>query len=610
MRSMLPSMTHQSPAMKKAPPSGIPTADNDEILPQDWERLEEGECGDAIVAAMVAGGVDHLFFTSGSEICFYQEAIAKAIANGKPAPRLITMTHEHAGLNAALGYAMVSGRPAATAVHVDAGTLHQGGALHSAMHANLPILLTAGLPPTSYSGTSAAARNAGGHLWLQETYDQHGIVRQYVKWDKSLKSHDNPGLVVSRALQVATSEPKGPVYLSIAPEIGMAPLASRRFPTTEQLGVAAMPAMPEASARAIAERLIHAHNPRVVVSSSGRHPETVPALVRLCELLGVAAVHAASKRYLSFPMAHDLMQPGSSLGEADVVLVLEADVPWVPGPAAPPPAAWVAVVGLDPVQVKFPTYEFTADLRVTSGSLEAISAIEQAALTLMSPQDLESCRTRGERFASEHRERRAAIEREVLAGAARRPIDPQWACLQIGKAAGERAIVIDDSLPYHGLVEFLKCAEPSTYFATPGTSGGWAPGAAFGAKLAAPARDVIAVTGDGFYMFGTPTAAIWAAKHYGAPFLTVIFQNRSYSTATRRMANMYPNGYAQRSGFDGGYFDPPMDFAKEAEAAGAYGENVREPEALEAALQRGLAETRAGRPAVIAIWMARLLQSN
>src|SRR5690554_4066792 len=77
------------------------------------------EWADAIVAAMKLGGVDHLFFVSGSELSFFQEAIAKAHAKGWPAPRLVTMTHEHVALNAALGSAMARNQPAATAVHVD-----------------------------------------------------------------------------------------------------------------------------------------------------------------------------------------------------------------------------------------------------------------------------------------------------------------------------------------------------------------------------------------------------------------------------------------------------------------------------------------------------------
>ena len=77
-------------------------------------EIDARDVGDAIVAAMAEGGIDHLFFSSGTELGFYQEAIAKARALGRPAPRLITMTHEYVGLNAALGYAAVSGKPAVT----------------------------------------------------------------------------------------------------------------------------------------------------------------------------------------------------------------------------------------------------------------------------------------------------------------------------------------------------------------------------------------------------------------------------------------------------------------------------------------------------------------
>jgi acetolactate synthase-1/2/3 large subunit len=95
-----------------------------------------------------------------------------------------------------------------------------------------------------------------------------------------------------------------------------------------------------------------------------------------------------------------------------------------------------------------------------------------------------------------------------------------------------------------------------------------------------------------------------------APFLTVIYQNRSWGTGTRSTELLYPGGYAAQSGFEGGYFDPPIDFAKEAEAAGAYGENVRDPAEVGPALRRGLAQTRNGTPAVIAVWLPKILQDS
>ena len=580
------------------------------IAPEQWCEVPAGGVGDAFVAALAVGGVEVLFFTSGSEICFYQEAIAKARALGRTAPKLITVTHEHANLNAALGYAAVSGKPAATAVHVDAGTLHHGGAIHTAMHATLAVVITAGFPPTTYAGTSPAARNAGGHLWLQETFDQHSIVRQYVKWDRRLNQHDNAGMIVSRALQVARSEPCGPVYLSVPPEVSMQQLPATRFASADHLGIPRPPAPDPKAACEIAERLVRARSPRVVVSGSGRNPSAVAALVELCELLALPVVHSKARCYLSYPMDHPLMLVDADLSAADVVLVLEADVPWIPGPTAPGDRAWIAAVGLDPIRQKFPTYEFTADLRVTADPRLAMQAIADAARNCIGPEDTQRIAERARATAEATRARREALLVEARAKAEERLIHPLWLGYQLGRLVGENSIVFDDTLPHNRLHEFLTCRRPGSYFYTPGTSGGWAPGAAFGGKLAAPERDVMAVTGDGFYMFATASAALWSAAHHGAPFLTVVYQNRSYGTGTLRTRQFYPGGHAETSGFDGGYFDPPMDFAKEAEACGAYGENVREPRELESALQRGFSETRKGRPAVVSVWLARHLHAD
>jgi acetolactate synthase-1/2/3 large subunit len=177
----------------------------------------------------------------------------------------------------------------------------------------------------------------------------------------------------------------------------------------------------------------------------------------------------------------------------------------------------------------------------------------------------------------------------------------------------DNCIVFDETIAQNQLHDYLNIAAPGGYFHNPASSGGWASGAAFGAKLAAPDKDVIAVSGDGFYMFGTPVHALWAARHYKAPFMAVVYQNRSYSTGTLRINSVYgaKDSYAAKADYDGGYFDPPIDFAKEAEAAGAYGENVTDPAQIEPALRRGLKAIREeGRPAVISVWLARLLQKD
>jgi acetolactate synthase-1/2/3 large subunit len=122
--------------------------------------------------------------------------------------------------------------------------------------------------------------------------------------------------------------------------------------------------------------------------------------------------------------------------------------------------------------------------------------------------------------------------------------------------------------------------------------------------MAAPERDVVLVSGDGFYGFGVPAAGLWTALHEGAPYLAIVLVNGRYSTGTRSADAAYPGGFTERAGYPGGTFDPPPDFAAEARAAGAFGERVVDPDELRAALQRGLDATRAGTPAVVAVVVA------
>ena len=111
-------------------------------------------------------------------------------------------------------------------------------------------------------------------------------------------------------------------------------------------------------------------------------------------------------------------------------------------------------------------------------------------------------------------------------------------------------------------------------------------------------------------MFGVSNAAIWSAAHHRAPFLAIVYQNRSYTTGTLGVKAAFGDGYAAKTDYEGGYFDPPIDFAKEAEAAGAYGENVRDPAEIGPAIKRGLQATRRGTPAVISVWLPRLLHAD
>ncbi len=573
-----------------------------------WAEVSAEEVSDVLVAAMALGGVDHLFFTSGSEIMFWQEATAKARALARPSPRLVNVLHENVTLNAAIGYTMVSGRPAATAAHVDIGTLSYGGAIHTASRGGYPVLITAGAAPRAYPGTMRGAREDGPYYWLQETPDQGGIVRQYVKWDHRLELQDNPGLIVSRALQVALSEPAGPVYLAVPREVAMLPASGARFPTVTQLGLPVAPCADLDGIRELARWLVESESPVIITCRAGRSLAAVPALVRLAELLAIP-VHDGPPwtDCLSFPFDHPLHRSGPPLEEADVVLVVDAEVPWIPGVGGPHRGAKVAFVGPDPIAARIPTVEFTADLRLQGASAKALDQLHDAVAGLLDGPRRRRIAERFERLKRRRAEQEADAERLALEAGRSEIVEPRWLCHELGRVVDREAILLDDALSSSGLVQrYYRGDRPGAFFRSGGSAGGWGIGAALGAKLAAPERDVVLAVGDGYYMFGVPSAALWTAKAYAAPFLAVVFQNGSYSTGTTQVEEYYPGGYSARSGFEGGTFEPCPDFAKEAESVGCYGENVIRSADVGPALRRGLDMTRRGVPAVVAVELPRL----
>ena len=574
-----------------------------------WGQYGADEWSDALVASMKLGGVDNLFFVSGSEIAFWQESIAKAKDREWPAPRLVTVTHEGVALNAAAGDAMVSGKPSATAVHVDVGTLNFGAAIHTVWRGSYPVLMTAGTGPRAFPDSLTGGRDSPVQ-WVQEPRDQGEILRQYTKVDHRLEHQDNPGLMISRLLQVAMSEPKGPVYLTIPREVAMQRLpGAARFPTRDQMGLA-RPAWPDPTdARRAAEWLIKADNPLLCLAKSGRNPETVGHVVRLAELLALPVNENHTDR-LNFPTTHPLFGTGPAAKDADAILVMESPIPFSPGAASPKADTKVIWVDVDPVFSRFKTMEHRADLWLPVSTSGAAQAIYEAATSMLTTSDISRIADRRARLDERKREMVAAAEEAALKSGQRNPIHPRWVAYQLGKILEPETILLDDALSNAPLVQTYRGrTQPSTYFKSGGSSGGWGSGAAFGAKLARPQSDVILASGDGYFMFGTPMAALWAAAHHGAPFLSVVFVNRSYSTGTRGLRGTYPDGSAISAGnYDGGLFDPPPDFAKMAEAANSYGETVHEPEEVGPALRRGLEQVRNGTPAVVAVMLPTLVE--
>src|SRR5262245_53795355 len=174
----------------------------------------------ALLEAMREAGVSYLFANLGSDHTGIVEAYAQARSDGgaDALPELVLCPHEFVALSAAQGYAQVSGEPQAVLVHVDCGTQNLGGAVHNVSRGRVPVLIVAGLSPATQEGELPGSRTEFIH-WLQDTADQRGLVRGYVKYDHEIRAGANAKQLVHRALQIARSEPAGPAYLVAAREV-------------------------------------------------------------------------------------------------------------------------------------------------------------------------------------------------------------------------------------------------------------------------------------------------------------------------------------------------------------------------------------------------------
>ena len=132
---------------------------------------------------------------------------------------------------------------------------------------------------------------------------------------------------------------------------------------------------------------------------------------------------------------------------------------------------------------------------------------------------------------------------------------------------------------------------------------GWGIGAATGAKLAAPDRQVICSIGDGSVMYSA--SGFWTQARYSIPVLTVVWNNRNYQTV-RLAYDDYKGKMAKTGHYAGMYLgDPDIDFVKLGESQGVKGEKATSPDHIAAALKRGIAATRDGKPYLVEVEVAR-----
>ncbi|HVO89590.1 MAG TPA: thiamine pyrophosphate-binding protein [Casimicrobiaceae bacterium] len=520
---------------------------------------------------------------------------------GNRDPQMLLCLHEEHAVALAHGYAKVTGRAMAVAVHSNVGLFHASMAIFNAWCDRMPVLVLGATGPVD------APKRRPWIDWIHTARDQGAVVRPYVKFDDQPASPLAAREALLRAMWHAQSAPQGPVYVNLDAEMQESRL-SASLPSIDVERYSA-PARVAPSSEVIAraaELLRGAQRPLLLIGRTSRDVDAWNRRIQLGEALG-ARVATDLKVGAAFPTDHPLhldapsvmSTPGTSkaIAEADVILSLD----WVDlagtlkAACGGEPAARVIHVSLDHVlhngwsmdHQGFPPADvFIAaetDLTVTA----LLCALESAAAPTNEP-SIEQPRAATSTHATDPA---GALTTDAIATLLRdvsreRPLSLLHLPLSWNAA----------SYPFHHPLDYLGSDGGGGIGAGPGN----AVGAALALRDAGSDRLPIAVCGDGDFLMGA--TALWTAAHYRVPLLLIVANNQSFyndEVHQERMARM--RGRPIENKWIGQRMsDPDIDLAGIARAQGAHAWGpIKTQDALEQSLLEAIAAVDAGRVAVI-----------
>ena len=560
-------------------------------------------------------GVDYIFANLGTDHVSLIEEIARWDKEGRKHPEMILCPHEVVAVHMAGGYALATGKAQAVLVHVDAGTANACMAIQNLFRYRLPVLLFAGRAPYTLHGELPGSRDAYVHF-VQDPFDIASIVRPYVKWEYSLPS----GIVVKEALARASafahSDPPGPVYMMLPRETlaeqwddaDMAAYPVARYGSVQAGGIE------PARVEAIAHALMAAENPIALTAYLGRKPAAVAVLDRLARACGIKV---AEFNPIDLNISRDSpcyagIDPLPLLETADVGLLLDSDVPFVPQYAKRAGAIKWIQIDIDPLKSDFPMWGFPTDMRVQGDS----AVVLQQVLDAVEARADDGWRRRiADRIAGWRDQRDAASKRRAAASASKGvsgALNPASVFATLSEKLSQDDVVLNEAIRNGPILqEHVRRTKPASYVGLAGGGLGFSGGMALGLKLAHGDRRIVQVIGDGGFHFSSPDSVYAVAQQYQIPVLTVVLDNGGWQAVKSAVQRVYPNGIAAetdqfQSRLMSGRQGEQRDFAGVGRAFGAHGECVAEPDDLAAAIDRCLAALDDGKAAVLHVHVTRL----
>jgi acetolactate synthase-1/2/3 large subunit len=560
-------------------------------------------------------GVDYIFANLGTDHVSLIEELARWDSEGRKHPEVILCPHEIVAVHMAGGYALATGRGQAVFVHVDAGTANACMAIQNLFRYRLPVMLFAGRAPHTLHGELTGSRDTYVHF-VQDPFDIASIVRPYVKWEYSLPS----GVVVKEALARASafmqSDPPGPVYMMLPRETlaeqwddaAMPRYAPARYGSVQAGGI------DPARVDVIAEQLMAAENPIALTAYLGRKPQAIDVLDRLARTCGIRVAEFNSID-LNIPQDSPCFagfDPLPLLADADLGLLLDTDVPFIPQTAKRASAMRWIQIDIDPLKADFPMWGFPTDMRIQG---DCGIVLQQVFDAIEARADDDYRRRVAVRIASWNGATEARAKRRGAASANKGgsgALSPAFVFATLNAKLSQDDIVINEAIRNAPILqEHITRTRPQSYVGLAGGGLGFSGGMALGLKLAQPECRVVQIIGDGGFHFSSPDSVYAVAQQYQIPIFTVVLDNGGWQAVKSAVQRVYPKGVAAetdqfQSRLRSGRQGEARDFSGVARAFGAHGECVVEPDELAAAIERCLAALNDGKAAVLHVHITPL----
>ena len=556
-----------------------------------------------LLQGLVDLGIEYLFCNLGTDHAPLIEEMAHWREQGRAFPKLILCPHENTAVHMAGGYAVATGRGQAVLVHVDAGTANAAMGLHNLCRTRIPVLLIAGRAPMTTFDDVTGGRDTYVHF-IQEPFDQASVVRPYVKWEYNLAWPSMAHEVVSRAGAVMQSDPTGPVYLTLPREVLAAPVDTASvgaYGHQNHLPVKAQGADPSA-VRAIAEQLMRSENPMLVTAYAGRNPQAPALIEKLAALCGMR-VCEFNTIYMNIRRDSPYFggyNPAAFTEQADFGLMVDVDVPWIPKTTRVNPNAYWAQLDVDAIKRDIPMWGFALNARIEGDSVRLITQLIEIIESSATPEFKTKAAARGLSLKTAHQQNKQRAASLAQAQGVVNAINPHYLCAVLGQQIDLHDVVLNEAIRNTMAVfEQIPREVPGSLMGLSGGGLGFSAGTALGIKLAQAKNRVIHFVGDGSFYFSNPSSVYAVANQYGLPILTVLLDNGGWSAVKESTLRMYPQGEAKSTNQFASDLGYATDFAAIAEAAGAHGERLVDPEQVEAAIARCLAALDSGRSALL-----------